>query len=318
MQPVKMVFHPTIHVPSLDESEEFFDRVFGRPSELLEMEAGSDTPWPPTGPNGYCKFTPINEVLIDSVCPDLHAHVAGGVQHFASVERPALFNIGWYCDASDETFRLLRRAGIPLMSQFGRLVEGEEPPTSEQGGGNSNVRMFFTPPGELGLRYQFMQWFALPFDPRSNPAWSLPAVSPQDPLGIERLSHHVILTKDPQRAMRLTVDALGGTVIHEGRDELRKISGPYVHLADAVFHYAVPDEGSPAATALARHLPEDAYYAMTWKVVDIERVARHLESAGVKVEARSDDAVVSDSATSLNLPWGFTTKLPPGDPRNAS
>jgi hypothetical protein len=310
---VKMVFHPTIHVPTLDESEEFFDHVFARSSQLLEVMPRSAIPSPPHAPKGYSKFTPIGDVLIDSVCPALH--LTDGVQHFESVDRPTLFNIGWYCDDIYETFRLLKGNGIPLMTQFGRPADGDEPPTADQGG---DVKQFFTPPHEMGLRYQFIAWFRLHVDPRSAPGWSLPAVSDDDPLGIERLSHHVIVTEQPERALRLVVDVLGGEVIHEGRDELRGISGPYVHLADAVFHYAVPDQGTPAATALAAKLPADQYLALTWKVADLDRVERHLASAGVKIASRTDDTLVTDASTSFDVPWGFTARLTPGDPRDTA
>lgn len=310
-QVVKMVFHPTMHTPSLEESAEFFDRVFGRATELLEVMPVSDTPRPPDAPKGYSEFTPIQEVLMDSVNPSFH--ITNGVQHFPSVTEPALFNIGWYSDDLDETFRTLKEHGIPLVSQFGHPV-GDEPPMSDQGG---NIQQFFTPPDEMGVRYQFMPWFQFHVDPRTKSGWSLPPVSDEDPLGIERLAHHVILTADPNRVLPLMVDALGGSVIHEGRNELLGISGPYVHLADAVFHYGVPDKGSPAAAALAGRLPADRYHSLTWKVVDLDRVERHLTSVGVKIAARSDDALLTDAKTSFNIPWGFTTKLTPGDPRSA-
>jgi catechol 2,3-dioxygenase-like lactoylglutathione lyase family enzyme len=311
--PVRMVFHPTLHVPSLEASEEFFSRVFGRTSTLLEVMPRSDTPRPADAPKGYSTFTPINEVLIDSVNPSLH--LTDGVQHFRSTDKPFLFNIGWWCDDIDETFLLLRRNGIPVMTQFGTLVDNDETPKAEQGG---DMKQFFTPPDQVGLRYQFIPWFPLHVDHRSKPGWSLPPVSDADPLGIGRLSHHVVVTADPDRALRLLVDTLGGTVIHEGRDEARGISGPYVHLADAVFHFGVPDAGTPAAAELASKLPADSYHAMTWKVVDLDRVARHLGSVGVKIARQTDDTIITDASTSLNLPWGFTTKLTLGDPRSGT
>jgi catechol 2,3-dioxygenase-like lactoylglutathione lyase family enzyme len=307
-----MVFHPTIHTPSLERSAEFFDRVFGRATEFLEVMPKSDTPRPADAPKGYSEFTLVQEVLIDCVNPSLH--LTNGAQHFPSVTEPALFNIGWWCDDLDATFQTLKANDIPLVSQFGHPV-GDKPPMSDQGG---NIPQFFTPPDEMGVRYQFMGWFQLHIDPRTTSGWTLPPVADDDPLGIERLAHHVILTKDPDRVLRMMVHALGGKVIHEGRDELLGISGPYVHLADAVFHYGVPDENSPAAAALAGRLPADRYHSLTWKVVDLDRVERHLTSVGVKIAARTDDALLTDATTSFNIPWGFTTKLSPGDPRGAA
>ena len=39
------------------------------------------------------------------------------------------------------------------------------------------------------------------------------------------------------------------------------------------------------------------------------------QSSGVRIAARSADTIVTDPATSLGIPWGFTTRLVPGDPR---
>lgn len=310
---VKFAFHPTFHVPSLEMSEEFFERVFGRPSTLLEVMPKGEEPDQPDKPRGYSKMTMISDVLIDCVCPDLHR--INGVQASPSVDVPVLQNIGWYSDDIDDTFRALRRAKVPLVTQIGVPVEGDEPPTPDQGGSDGPIKMYFTPPAEMGLRYQFLTYFPMPIDPRSKPEWSVPEVSDADPLGIAHLSHHVILTQHPQRSIQLLVDALGGTVIHEGRDELLGVSGPYVHLADGIYHFATPDAGSPGATALAAKLPGDKYYSMTWKVVDLDRVANHLEKTGVQIQSRTDDTIIAEPATCFQLPWGFTTRSVPGDPR---
>lgn len=308
--PVKMMFHPTIHVTSLEGSEEFFDRVFQRPSRLLEVMPRDNEPRPADAPKGYSKFTPIAEVLVDSVDPKLH--LMNGVQHFRTVDRPGLVNFGWYCDDIFETFRALKRNGIPMVSQFGAPAEGDEPPTADQGG---SMRQFFTARDEVGVRYQFLPWFRLVVDPRADPGWSLPPVADDDPLGIERLSHHVVLTTRPERALHLVVDALGGKVIHEGRDEVRRTSGPYVQVADAVIHYGVPDRGSPAAAELAGKLPADKYHALTWKVVDLDRVERHLRKVGVEIATRTENTIVTEAASALGVPWGFSSALVPGDSR---
>jgi hypothetical protein len=33
------------------------------------------------------------------------------------------------------------------------------------------------------------------------------------------------------------------------------------------------------------------------------------------VRTRTDDTLVTDAATALGIPWGFTTRLTAGDPR---
>jgi len=155
----------------------------------------------------------------------------------------------------------------------------------------------------------------MPHDPRLDPRWTLPPVSDEDPLQVKHLSHHTILTDDTQRAVSF-MQALGGTVLHEGRDEQRGISGPYVHLADAIYHYARPDAGTEAASALASKTPADKYWAFTFNVVDLDRVADHLDKVGVKIQSRTADTIVTDPNTSLQVPWGFTTARVPGDTRD--
>ncbi len=309
--PLKMMFHPTLHVTSLDESEEFFDRVFRRPSPLLEVMPRNDWPDPATAPKGYSRFTSIADVLFDSVNPSLH--VTDGVQHFKSPEKPTLFNFGWYVYDIYETFRILKSHGIPMMSQFGTPADGDEPPLGDQGGGD--LRQIYMPADKIGIRYQFMPPIKLHVDPRTEDGWSLPEVSDADPLGIVRHAVHTVLTDQPERALHLVVDALGGEVIHEGRDEARGVAGPFVHLADGVIHYATPEPGSPLAKVLAAKSPADVYHALTFQVVDLPRAAGHLEEVGVRIENRTEDTIVTDTATGLGVPWGFTTKLVPGDPR---
>jgi catechol 2,3-dioxygenase-like lactoylglutathione lyase family enzyme len=177
--------------------------------------------------------------------------------------------------------------------------------------------MFWTTSGSAGLGYQFLPPIPFAGDPRVNPDWTLSPVSDEDPLRIERCSHHTILTSEPERALRLFVDALGGTKIHEGRDQAIAAAGTYVHLADAVYEFAVPDEGTPAHAAWSVNAPADTYYALTFKVEDLGRVERHLASQGVRIRSRSDDAIVTDPDTSIGIPWGFVTALTPGDPRGA-
>src|SRR5690606_9917222 len=143
------------------------------------------------------------------------------------------FNTGWYSDDIFATFSALRAAGIPLVSQFGDKADGDEPPAPQQGGGapTSRFRMFFADTNELGVRFQFITYTPLAVDPRSAEGWSLPPVSADDPLGIERVSHHVVLTQRPELGLKM-LEALGGTVVHQGRDELRGSTGTYVRLAD--------------------------------------------------------------------------------------
>ncbi|MEU4654888.1 hypothetical protein AB0G32_13200 [Streptomyces sp. NPDC023723] len=101
----------------------------------------------------------------------------------------------------------------------------------------------------------------------------------------------------------LIADVLGGEVVREGYEELRAVGGPFAILAGTVLHFATPAAGADAEVG-----PVPAtYHAITWKVADLDRVAKHLTFQGVRIARRSDTAVVTDPTTSLGIPWGFTT-----------
>jgi hypothetical protein len=124
-----------------------------------------------------------------------------------------------------------------------------------------------------------------------------------------------VLTDRRERALRLVVDVLGGTIIHEGRNELMGTTSTFVHLADSVLEYAEPDVDTTAHQDWSRDGPNDTYHSVTWKVDDLGRAERHLEAQGVRIQARSEDTIITDPTTSLGIPWGFTSTLTPGDPR---
>ncbi len=302
---VTMMYHPSHHVPDLAEAEAWFERVFGRRSMPLASMA-RDAP-PRSGyPVDYSTFTLIGDVLFDTIDPK--RYVLRGVQRYPTVDEPHLKGFGWYVDGIADAYRELRRYGIELVSQLDERAVGDDPPTAA----GSSMPLYFTVPADVGLRYEFVPTMRFPLDARTEPGWVLPPISADDPLGIERASHHTVLTDQPERALKLVVDVLGGDVVHEGRNELLGAASTCVRVADAVFEYSVPDEGTPAHADWAKGAPNDTYHAITWKVADLERVEGHLEEEGVRIRARSDDTVITDPATSLGVPWGFTTARPPG------
>ncbi|MFF0817173.1 hypothetical protein ACFYVR_18735 [Rhodococcus sp. NPDC003318] len=304
------LYHPSHHVTDLDVAQVWFERVFGRPSRPI-AEMTKTAPASEGYPTDYSTFTPISDVLFDTIDPK--RYVLDGVQQYASVDRPHLKGFGWYVEGIVDVYRRLRDLGISMVGQRGEVAAGEDPPLAP----GSPMPIFFTVPGSAGLRYEFLPQIPFPLDHRLAPGWEVPPVSEDDPLGIERCSHHTVLTDRPERALRVMVDGLGGTVIHQGRNEVLGASSTYVHLADAVFEYAVPDAGTAAYADWAGAAPDDTYHAITWKVVDLDRVERHLKEQGVGVAVRTGEVIVTDPASSLGIPWGFSTVLTPGDPRDA-
>jgi catechol 2,3-dioxygenase-like lactoylglutathione lyase family enzyme len=302
---VTMLYHPSHHVPDLAEAEAFFERVFARPSTpLASMTRGAPTR--DGYPVDYSTFTFIGDVLFDTIDPK--RYVLLGVQRYQTVDRPHLKGFGWYVDGIAETYREFRRHGFEIVSQLDEIATGDDPPTAA----GSPMPLYFTVPADAGLRYEFLPPIPFPLDPRTDEGWVLPPVSADDPLGIERCSHHTVLTDQPQRALELVVDVLGGDIVYEGRNEVLGASSTCVRLADAVLEYAVPDAGTDAHADWAKDAPNDTYHSITWKVADLQRVERHLRASGVRIRTRTDDVIVTDPATSLGVPWGFTTAGPPG------
>ena len=306
---VEMMHHPSHHVIDLPAAERWFERVFGRPSTSIAVVLGDSAS--SDFPRDYSFYTPISDVLFDTIDP--RRFVVGGVQRYASIDQPHLKELGWYVDGSPELYRELKGRGIRVTGTTGQLLDADEVPMMAPG----LAAPFHCVRGDVGLRYQFYPAaMNLPVDPRKSPGWVVPPVSDDDPLGIVCCSHHTILTGRPDRARTFVVDVLGGEIVHEGRDELRGASTTLFHLADALLEYGVPDPGTAAHEDWANDDPNDTYHAITWKVADLEQTERHLARHGVRIRSRSEDTVITDPATSLGVPWGFSLRSRPGDPRD--
>ncbi len=303
-----MMYHPSHHVSDLSEMEEFFQRVFGRRSRPM-AEMYGDRPRNPDYPSDYSTFTPIADVLFDTIDPK--KYVLGGKQMYKTVDTPHLKGFGWYVDGMPDCYRAIRTQGIGMVGQLDQIADGDDPPTSA----GSPMPLFFTVPEDAGLRYEFMPPIPFPLDPRIKEGWVLPPVSDDDPLGIEFCSHHTVLTDQPERALKLIVDALGGKIIHQGRDTIFGATGSFIQLSDSILEYSTPDEGTDAYQDWKTTAPNDTYHSITWKVVDLDRVARHLEKEGVGIRKRTTTVIIADRATAMGVPWAFTTELLPGDAR---
>jgi hypothetical protein len=307
-----MLYHPSHHVPDLAGAEHFFERVFGRPSTPLSA-LGAGTAERP-GPD-HSTFTPIADVLFDSIDP--RRYVVADVQRYETVTHPQLKGLGWYVDEVDELYRSLREHGFTVVDQLDRVARDDDPPSAA----GAAMPLFFTDPGDAGLRHEFVPRFPFPLDPRQADGWQLPAVSERDPLGIVRCAAHTVVTQQPERALRLAVDVMGGEVVHQGRDELLGATTTTVSVADALLEYSVPDAGTAAlaelrATSHRSVLPDangdgaapfDRYHSITWQVVDLDRVERHLRTEGVAILSRTDTTIAVDPTDALGIPWRFTT-----------
>jgi hypothetical protein len=303
------MFHPTQYTPSLDSSERFFERFFGRPSMAAETVLKKIVP-PDSGyPTDYCAFTSIRDVFFDTLVPE--KFVPGGVQVYPSVDGPTLKTVGWYVEELECLFDKLRDNGFSLSNTFGEPMLEFQSKFPVPGG----KPMFFTSAAETGLRYQFFEEGPFFFDDRSQPGWVLPPVEQNCPFGLEFCSHHTVLTNAPDRALKLFIDMLGAEITGQARNKVLGANSTYVALADSIFEFATPDRGTPAAAALAEKAPLDIYHSLTWKVGDLGRVERHLAAIGARIQSRTKDMLVNDPADGNGIAWGFTTRLTAGDPR---
>jgi hypothetical protein len=289
------MYHPSHRVPDLDEAEEFFLRVFGRQSVRLSTLSTPGRAMP-----DYSTFTLIADVLFD--CIDPRRYVVAGEQRYPGVDRPTLEGMGWYVEGLGSLYRSLRTQGFTVVDQLDRPAEGDDPPTAA----GTQMPLCFTTAQDAGLRHELLPPIPFPLDPRVQEGWALPPPSEDDPLGIVRCAHHTVLTNDLPRALRLSVEVFGGTVVDRRRDEVLGADTTSVRLADAVLRYAVPRGNSPVSDVFASNA-EDSYHSITWQVLDLDRVERHLSSVGVGLTARTDDLIVTDPRTSLGIPWGFMT-----------
>jgi len=305
---VKHHYHSSLYVPSLDEATTFFERVFGRESKILSeyLRGGKERGVLYNYTTDYATFTPIAEVQLE--CVDPARLIIDGAQTREGVTEPQLGSLAWFVDGIEDLWSELRRRNLRGTDMSDRIYEGEDPPLDV-----SSTPIIFTLPAETGLSYEFTVF--LPHrDPRGDPP--VHATVPFDPLGIECCSHHTVLTDRKERALTLLVKVLGGRIVHEGRNDLLATESTFVALADGVVELARPVEGgSPAMQDWQAHAPDDAYHALTWKVRDLDQAASHLEASGIRIQAATDTAIVTDPGVGLGVAWGFSSELVSGDPR---
>ncbi|GLY38942.1 hypothetical protein Amsp01_049660 [Amycolatopsis sp. NBRC 101858] len=305
---VGRMYHPSHHVLSLDEAEAWYERVLGRESLPMAL-MNQGRPPTPGYPQDYSTFTPIADLLLDTIDPK--RYVTGGIQRYPTVETPHLKGFGWYVPDMQACYTAINDLGIGTVGQNDDPGGGPEVPRSA----NGTLPLFFTTPETAGLRYEFLPTIPFPLDPRIKEGWELPPASGDPVLGIDHTSHHTVLTGDLDRALKVVVTALGGRVIHEGRNELLGLTSTYVQLSDSILEYGTPDEGTDAWADWQTTRPHDTYHTITFRVADLGKVAAHLDAQGVAFRTRTDEAIVADPRTALGIPWIFTTAPVPGDPR---
>jgi len=300
--PIGKFFHLIHVVDDLDAADEFYDRVFARQRFMTRQWGELEKRWATLGLIGDFMMETIEASSdpSDAAMPLSRFHARFG-QH--------LHSLSWYVDDDDRIalYRRLREKGIRVARPGGGLFEGED---------EVGATLFTHPKDTHGLlEFQALDERWGTYDPRFGEGWSDGFWRSQHPLGIDAPSHLTTAVADLDRARAVYADALGGQVFHEATTDAAR-SAFVLMGVDTVVELAEPRRpDSPLGSDLAANgeLP----HSVTWRVLDLGTVERHLEKAGVGVGARTADTLTIDPADAFGAVLSFTTGRIPGDPRHA-
>jgi catechol 2,3-dioxygenase-like lactoylglutathione lyase family enzyme len=304
-RPFPMMFHPTLVVDNLDESAEWFRRVFCRTE--VRWEDKWNIEWlNPSYPINYSYFFVLGDVSLDVLCPSLL--VLPGDRKAIYPKGEGLVDIAWFTDHIEEVSALLERHGFRTRDQEGQLIhEGKVPESSLV----ADCPMIWTLPQDTGLTYEFYRmaprhWpkYSMKADPRLAPGWQPDQPVPGDPLGIVGSAFHTIHTRDLARARRLYVEVLGAELVSEGHEPDIDADVLTVRYAKSVLKFATPRNGVITDVLSGAPTDADQYTGITFRVLDVEAVARHLEAQGVPFR-RLGPGIVTEPAGSKGAAWGF-------------
>ena len=124
---VRRLYHADILVPDLEDVDRFFANVFGRQSFTLPRWANVDeSTLDPTYPVDYCRFTPIAEVLIESIDPT--RHLVNGIQPHPAASEPHLASLAWFMDGTEDLWREFRSRSMTTRDLSRREPQDDGPP----------------------------------------------------------------------------------------------------------------------------------------------------------------------------------------------
>ncbi|WP_436694659.1 VOC family protein [Geodermatophilus sp. CPCC 205506] len=303
---VPMMFHPTLVVEDLAQASDWFQRVFGRRGVRWE-EKYDFSKLKGDYPKEYSIFVHLGDVVLDVLSPKL-LELPDGMENLYPAGE-GLTDIAWYTEDARQVARHLVENGIRVRDQGGRLVDdGNLPPSSLA----DDMYILWTLPEDTGLTYEFLEmgrqhreFYSRAGDPRLAPDWTLRPPRDDDPLGIVRSLQHTILTTDPGRAGRLYTGVFGGVPLASGRNDHWEADSTFVEFAGSVLEFARPRSGTVTDVFTGETTAFDSYVGMTFQVVDVERVTRHLESHGIGVE-RSAATVSTIPEDTMGVRWTFT------------
>ncbi|HET6812015.1 MAG TPA: VOC family protein [Acidimicrobiales bacterium] len=299
--PIGKFFHLIHVVDDLDAADEFYDRVFARQRFMTHQWGEVEKRWATLGLIGDFMMETIEASSdpADAAMPLSRFHARFG-QH--------LHSLSWYIDDDYRVplYRRLRELGIRVARPGGGLFEGED---------EVGATLFTHPKDTHGLlEFQAFDGRWGTYDPRFGEGWSDEFWRSGHPLGIDTPSHLTTAVADLDRARLFYQDALGGHVFHEVVTDVARSAFVLVGV-DTVVELAEP-HGPDSALGHDLVANGELPHSLTWRVLDLDAVQRHLENAGVGVGARAADTLTIDTADAFGAVLSFTTGRIPGDPRD--
>lgn len=219
-------------------------------------------------------------------------------------------SIAWYVDDVEGLTELrdaLEAADVELLALLGGKLEHDEDQPED--------RPIFTHPNSTVTQLEFMVPHPWIPDPRPHPAFQPSWWHDEHPLHIRKTSHFTLATRDLARARDLYVNVIGGTLLHEGENDLLHTRSAYIAIGrDDMVEIAEPlDSGTPIADYVdAEH---HGLFAVWLGVEDLAGATAHLQSKQIAPSLADRASFLSDPATTHGVHWGVTTASIPGDTR---
>jgi hypothetical protein len=281
----------------------------------------------------YADVFGVQWYVMHNYSPELHRHASLGVVGELCLEpmQPAFedtnwnrgpigryyersgiswHSIAWYLtdvQGLSELRDLLEKEDVELLGLLGGKLEheGDEPEDIP----------IFTHPNSTVTQLEFMVPHPWIPDPRPHPAFSPTWWHESHPLHIRKTSHFTLATRHLEPARDLYVHTIGGTLLHEGENDLLHTRSAWIAIGrDDMVEIAEPlDPGTPVADYVeANH---HGLFAVWLQVDALGAATGYLASKQITPCLEDASSFLSDPATTHGVHWGVTTGEIPGDAR---
>jgi catechol 2,3-dioxygenase-like lactoylglutathione lyase family enzyme len=304
---VGKLFHVAHITEDLRPLDAWYDRVFAPVRGVMD---GHYAP----GLERMGSLLVIGDAVIEAIAPSAAPEAATlPIGRFLSKFGRHWHSVAWFCDDVGAMWDRLVEQGIGVVITRGhaevRPLDGD----------------IYCHPRDTFTQLEFFQPSVATGgphgpgsfkDPRFEPGWAARWQASPNPLGITRLAYVSIVVPDLDRAVDVYRGRLGSPLLHTRTSTLTGTRCAYVSLGpETVLELAHPcGPDGLAAQDLATHGP--SCHAVTFEVIDLDRVAEHLARVGVAVLSRDDTTILAAPDDTFGAPFRFTTWRVPGDPRD--